>query len=135
MIELFIIGADLSANIVYDKNNLHPVLVNACSQDDGKGICYPLYGFNGSGKVPELSLNTNSWNQSKNGYTIFSPGKNNELMIDNSLDYYKSLLVILDDHKNYPAICSISSESLQKLKNGSKINITWPKEGIPQSCL
>ena len=128
------IGADLNKQVVYNVQDLHQVIITACSDNNGKGACYPLYGFQGSGAVSSLTVDRTSWNATKHSYTRFYPGQNNQLMIDTSNQYYKSLLIVLDDNNRYPGICWVNADSLQNLKNGSQINIIWPDGGEPQPC-
>ena len=127
------IGANLDKQVVYNLSDIHQVSITACTEDNGGGSCYPLYGFEGSGKVASLTVDKTSWNSAKNGYTRFSAGKNNQLMIDTSREYYKSLFIIVDN-KTYSGVCWINADALKNLTNNSQINIIWPAAGNPEPC-
>jgi exo-beta-1,3-glucanase (GH17 family) len=102
-------------------SNAKPVIITACTEDNGQGKCYPLYGYQGSGKIKPIE-------------SYYTPSTNNQLMIDTSLKYYKSLFIILDDGKNYPGVCKINSNVLKSLNSNSTISIKWPQNGVPGAC-
>lgn len=128
------IGVDVSKQVVYDLSSPKKVTITACTEDSGKGTCYPIYGFENSGSVDKVDVDNHSWSGTLNGFTKFTPGSTNQLMIDSSTRYYKSLFVILDDGKSYPGICWVDTQSLKSLKNDSQINVIWPDNGLPQPC-
>ncbi len=110
------------------------MIVTACSKDNAQGTCYPLYGYAKSGSISALKVNLSSWINASHGYTQFKPGVNQQLMIDTSTRYYKSLGITLLNGTTYPQVCYINQAGLKTLTNRSEINIYWPKDGIPSPC-
>lgn len=128
------VGADVRQNVVYNLQDPHPVIVTACTQDNGEGQCFPLYGFNGSGHVDAPKVDKNSWSPQANGYIRYTPGESRDLMIDTSGKYYKSLFVILDVPNQYSGVCKVDFNHLKALNSETKISLVWPESGVPGSC-
>lgn len=128
------IGMDATKRVVHNLADTHKIIVTACTENDGQGVCYPLYGFQGSGEISAMSVNPRSWDPVYLGYADFTPGTTKDLMIDTSNQYYKSLLIVLNDGNSFPGICTVSAKSLQEMSGSSTINIVWPNHGIVQPC-
>lgn len=124
------IGANKGTQTVYNKSDTLDATVLACTEDNAQGKCYPLYGYNDSGILPRLTLR--SWSADKQGWS-YSVNKQS-LMIDKSLNFYKSILVIANDGKAYPGMCFIDAEHLKQLTNETGIDIYWPTDGQMKNC-
>lgn len=129
------VGASSDSQLVYSLNDAYPIIVTACTEDDGLGACYPLYGYQDSGQIKKIDVNPYSWNTWWAAFTKYKPGTNKNLMLDTSLKYYKSLFIVLNDHSRYPGICRVNSKQLKTLTKDSMIKVFWPKDSVPVECV